>query len=66
METWIYVDSIMVINYPGLARWISLDRIAVGQVRARKYRNRRIWEMFKEIELSESEIQKYEEIENDR
>ena len=55
VEIRIYVDSIMIINYPGLARWISLDRFAAGKARARKYRNRRIGEMFKEIELSEKQ-----------
>ena len=55
MEIRVYVDSIIVINYPGLARWISLDRFAVGKAWARKYRNRRIGEMFKEIELSEKQ-----------
>lgn len=53
VEIRIYVDSIQILNYPGLARWINLERFAVGKARGRKYRNRRIVELFKEIDLSE-------------
>ena len=34
-------------------RWINLERFTSGKVKGRKYRNRRIGELFKEIELSE-------------
>lgn len=40
-------------NYPGPAKWIDMDKFAQGKVRARKYRNRRIGEFFKELDLSE-------------
>lgn len=40
-------------NYPGLAKWINIERFAAGKVKGRKYRNRRIGELFKEIDLSE-------------
>ena len=53
MEIRIYVDSIQILNYPGLAKWISLDKFKEGKIKGRKYRNRRIGELFKEIELSE-------------
>lgn len=53
VEIRIYVDSIQILNYPGLARWINLERFAAGKGRGRKYRNRRIGELFKEIDLSE-------------
>lgn len=53
VEIRIYVDSIQILNYPGLDKWINLEKFAVGKVKARKYRNRRIGEMFKEIDLSE-------------
>jgi ATP-dependent DNA helicase RecG len=53
VEIRIYVDSIQIINYPGLAKWINLDRFKEGKLRGRKYRNRRIGELFKEIDLSE-------------
>lgn len=53
VEIRIYVDSIQILNYPGLAKWINLDKFAAGKVKGRKYRNRRIGELFKEIDLSE-------------
>ena len=40
-------------NYPGLAKWINLEHFASGKVKGWKYRNRRIGELFKEIDLSE-------------
>lgn len=55
VEIRIYVDSIQIINYPGLAKWIDLEKFATGKARARKYRNRRIGELFKEIDLSEKQ-----------
>ena len=53
VEIRIYVDSIQILNYPGLAKWINLERFADGRIKGRKYRNRRIGELFKEIDLSE-------------
>lgn len=53
VEIRIYVDSIQILNYPGLAKWINLERFEEGKIRGRKYRNRRIGEFFKEIDLSE-------------
>ena len=53
VEIRIYVDSIQILNYPGLAKWINLERFAEGRIKGRKYRNRRIGELFKEIDLSE-------------
>lgn len=53
VEIRIYVDSIQILNYPGLAKWINAERFAAGKVKGRKYRNRRIGELFKEIDLSE-------------
>ena len=55
VEIRIYVDRIMIINFPGPDKWINMDKFAKGQVRARKYRNRRIGEFFKEINLSEKQ-----------
>jgi len=55
VEIRIYIDSIMIINYPGLAKWINLETFAAGKAKARKYRNRRIGELFKEIDLSEKQ-----------
>ena len=53
VEIRIYVDSIVIINYPGPPSYISMDKFASGKARPRKYRNRRIGEFFKEIDLSE-------------
>mgnify|MGYP000422333834 CR=1 FL=1 len=55
VEIRIYVDSIQIINYPGLAKWINPEKFAAGKVKARKYRNRRIGELFKEIDLAEKQ-----------
>ena len=55
VEIRIYVDNIQILNYPGLAKWIDLEKFASGKARARKYRNRRIGELFKEIDLSEKQ-----------
>lgn len=54
-EIRIYVDRLIIINYPGPDKWINMDKFSNGQVRARKYRNRRIGELFKEIDLSEKQ-----------
>ena len=53
IETLLDGDSIQILNYPGLAKWINLERFEAGKVKGRKYRNRRIGELFKEIDLSE-------------
>lgn len=55
VEIRIYVDSIQIINYPGPAKWINMEKFKEGKVRARKYRNRRIGEFLKEIDLSEKQ-----------
>ncbi|MCD7866791.1 MAG: putative DNA binding domain-containing protein [Clostridiales bacterium] len=55
VEIRIYVDYIQIINYPGPYRWIDMDKFAAGKVRARKYRNRRIGEFLKDIDLSEKQ-----------
>lgn len=55
VEIRIYVDEIVILNYPGPAKWIDMDKFTRGKVRARKYRNRRIGEFFKELDLSEKQ-----------
>ena len=55
VEIRIYTDEIVILNYPGPAKWIDMDKFAQGKVRARKYRNRRIGEFFKELDLSEKQ-----------
>ncbi|MFI3211816.1 MAG: putative DNA binding domain-containing protein [Eubacteriales bacterium] len=55
VEIRIYVDEIVILNYPGPAKWIDMEKFSQGKVRARKYRNRRIGEFFKELDLSEKQ-----------
>lgn len=55
VEVRIYVDCIRIINFPGVEKHISLEKFKTGKGRARKYRNRRIGELFKEIDLSEKQ-----------
>ena len=49
------MDCIRIINFPGVEKHISLEKFKAGKGRARKYRNRRIGELFKEIDLSEKQ-----------
>jgi ATP-dependent DNA helicase RecG len=53
VEVRIYLNRIMIINYPGPAQWIDMDEFREGKAVSRRYRNRRIGEFFKEIDLAE-------------
>jgi len=53
VEIRIYVDCIKIINYPGPEKAINMDDLRSGRAIARRYRNRRIGEFLKEIDLSE-------------
>ena len=53
VEIRIYVDQIQIINFPGPDHYIDMEKFAAGKVRARRYRNPKIGEFFKEIDLSE-------------
>ena len=53
VEIRIYVDCIKIINYPGPEKGINMDELRVGKAISRRYRNRRIGEFLKEIDLSE-------------
>jgi ATP-dependent DNA helicase RecG len=53
VEIRIYVDCIKIINYPGPEKWIDMAQFKAGKAIARRYRNRRIGEFLKEIDLSE-------------
>jgi ATP-dependent DNA helicase RecG len=53
VEIRVYLDCIKILNYPGPAKWIDMKKFMAGKVLARKYRNRRIGEFLKEIDLSE-------------
>ena len=53
VEIRLYLDRIMIINYPGPELWIDMDEFREGKAVPRRYRNRRIGEFFKEIDLAE-------------
>lgn len=53
VEVRIYVDCIKIINFLGPAKWIDMENFSQGKALTRKYRNRRIGEFLKEIDLSE-------------
>ncbi len=53
IEIRIYANSIIFINQGGPDRSIRLESFNQGQVRSRRYRNRRLGEFLKELELTE-------------
>ncbi|MDR2568714.1 MAG: putative DNA binding domain-containing protein [Oscillospiraceae bacterium] len=53
VEVRIYIDCIIIINHPGPELYIDMDDLKSGNAISRRYRNRRIGEFFKEIDLSE-------------
>ena len=53
VEIRIYLDQIQIINFPGPDYYIDMEKFAAGKIRARRYRNPKIGEFFKEIDLSE-------------
>jgi ATP-dependent DNA helicase RecG len=53
VEIRVYVDCIKIINHPGPEKSINMDDLKAGRAIARRYRNRRIGEFLKEIDLSE-------------
>lgn len=53
VEIRIYLEQIQIINFPEPDHYIDTKKFATGKVRARRYRNPKIGEFFKEIDLSE-------------
>lgn len=53
IEIRIYPNSLVFINHGGPDRSIQLQAFNTGQVRSRRYRNRRLGEFLKELELTE-------------
>jgi len=53
IEIRIYPHSIVFLNHGGPDRSIKMDLFSNGQVRSRRYRNRRLGEFLKELELTE-------------
>lgn len=53
VEVRIYPDSICILNYGGPDRSIKSDAFKVGPVKPRRYRNRRLGDFLKELDLTE-------------
>lgn len=53
VEITIEPDQIRIINYGGLDRSIKLDDLNKGEVHARRYRNRKLGDFLKELDLTE-------------
>ena len=46
-------DELVILSFPGPDRSIRLDDLAAGRAVSRRYRNRRIGEFLKELDLTE-------------
>ena len=53
VEIRLYLDKIIIINYPGPDKLIDMETFRKGEAISRRYRNRRIGEFLKEIDLCE-------------
>lgn len=53
IEIRIYPNEIIILSYPGADRSIKLDDLQAGRAVTRRYRNRRIGEFLKELDLTE-------------
>lgn len=53
IEVRITPDELVVLSFPGPDRSIRIEDIAAGKAVSRRYRNRRIGEFFKELDLTE-------------
>jgi ATP-dependent DNA helicase RecG len=53
IEVRIGMDEMVILSYPGPDRSVQLEQLRLGQANPRRYRNRRIGEFLKELELTE-------------
>jgi predicted HTH transcriptional regulator len=53
VEVRIGVDEMIILSYPGPDRSVRLDELRAGRANPRRYRNRRIGEFLKELDLTE-------------
>ena len=53
IEIRVYRDSMVIINFGGPDRSLRLDALTTATVRARRYRNRRLGDFLKELDLTE-------------
>jgi ATP-dependent DNA helicase RecG len=53
VEVQIERDEMIIISYPGPDRSVRLDELQAGRARPRRYRNRRIGDFLKELDITE-------------
>ena len=53
VEVRISAEELIVLSYPGPDRSVRLDQLRAGKALPRRYRNRRIGEFLKELEITE-------------
>ena len=53
IEVRISHEDLVIVNYPGPDRSVQLDQLRLGRAVPRRYRNRRIGEFLKELEITE-------------
>lgn len=53
IEVRISAEEIVIVNYPGPDRSVRLDQLRKGKAVSRRYRNRRIGDFLKELEITE-------------
>ncbi|GHU14636.1 ATPase AAA [Betaproteobacteria bacterium] len=53
VEVRVYADELVVLSFPGPDRSVQIDQLRRGRAIARRYRNRRIGEFLKELDLTE-------------
>ncbi len=53
VEVRVSPEDLVVLSYPGPDRSVRLDQLRIGRAAPRRYRNRRIGEFLKELDLSE-------------
>ena len=53
VEVRIFPEKLMIISFPGPDRSLKIEDIAAGKAASRRYRNRRVGDFLKELELTE-------------
>lgn len=53
VEIRIHQEEMVILSYPGPDRSVSLENLRLGKAQPRRYRNRRIGEFFKELDMTE-------------
>jgi len=53
VEIRIHQEEMVILSYPGPDRSVNLENLRLGKAQPRRYRNRRIGEFFKELDMTE-------------